>query len=725
MAYVKSNTITALDLNTFLTTARSLYGTGTGTYGYGQTTVVQPSVATGTPVNSSAWVNLRTMMGVVASHQGTAITSLVPASVLEANDPITAHETDAPSSNPYDLRITMASLVTNRLACAAGNLTLTAALLTDTRSTTWSNNISSSYAATFPSEDATRHFFNSGSTIRLRLSQPTSGDAQGEVWRSIFENVLGTLTMTGQGCSISGTGTSFVTSKGYYTLTETYQNIFYGATLGGGAYASNELKIEAKVSGVVGLNEGNGAVISFRVSMVDTHSGGTDLIPIGTAVVFDVSRATDLSNIAQPTIVTINNLNASNENPIWLTASGSLGNQAVGDTISRQLVAVDPEGSALTFSRSGSLPPGLIMSESGLISGTITTIASNTTYNFDVLISDGVATPVSRSFSYYVLANRSPVWVTAAGQIAEIDGGDPVNFQLVATDADGDAIAFSLVGSSLPAGLSLSSTGLISGTATLPYEDTTSTFTVRISDGTAFADRTFSYKVNSLPATTVEFTANGTWTVPAGVNSVMFTWIVGGGGAGGTGSEVYNGGGGGGGGSGGFYHYQAVSCTPGDVFAFTIGQGGTDYYHTDVDPAATGTYVYKNSVQIFLAGPGGQGGDNVNTATTGGLGGSPAGINGQDAPQGLNDYASSYGAAGAPGPLQGAVGGAGGGILGGNQTTGDSAGKMGTGYGSGGGGGGSKDRTGTNEWAGGSGRAGYVQFIYPNKGATGGTPARV
>lgn len=725
MAYVKQNTISALDLNTFLNTARVIYGVGTGNHGYGQTTVNQPSVASGTPVTSSAWVNLRTMMGVVASHQGTPITNLVPASALEVNDPITAHEKDAPSSDPYDIRAVLASLVANRMNCSAGNLTLTAALLADTRSTSWANNITSSYAASFPSEDATRHFFNTGGSLRIRMAQPTSSNPQGEVWRSIFENVLGTLTMVAHGCSISGSGTSMVSSKGYYSLTETYQNIFFGTTLGGGAYANNELKIEAKVSGVVGLNEGNGAVINFRVTMVDNHVGGSDVIPAGTAVVFDVSRATDLAGIAQPVIVSVANLNASNENPIWLTASGSLGNLVVGDTISHQLVAIDPEGSTLRFSRSGSLPPGLIMSVSGLITGTVSAIDNDTTYTFDILISDDVTAPVSRTFSYFVLANRAPVWSTPAGQLGELAGGETVNFQLVATDVDGDPITFSLVGSSLPAGLNLSSSGLISGTATLPYEDTTSTFTVRISDGVAFVDRTFSYKVNSLAATTVEFASNGSWTVPAGVNSVMFTWIIGGGGAGGTGSELGDGGGGGGGGSGGYYRYQAVACAPGDVFSFTIGQGGTDYYYTDVDPAATGTYVFKNAVQIFLAGAGGQGGDNHNTATAGGLGGSPNGVNGQDAPKGINDYASSYGAPGAPGPLQGAVGGAGGGILGGNQITGNSAGKMGTGYGSGGGGGGSDDRSGTNTWAGGAGRAGYVQFIYPNKGATGGTPARV
>ena len=724
MSYVKSNTIAALDLNTFLTTARNIYGVGTGNQGYGQTTVVQPSVASGTSINASAWANLRNMMGVMASHQGTPITTLVPINALQVSDPITAHETDAPSSDPYDIRITLAAILANRMTAAPGAMTLTAGVLTDTRSSTWSNNISSTYGATFAGEDAARHYFNTGGQLRIRLTQPASGVAQGEAWRSIFENVLGTMTISANGCSISGTGTSFVTSKGYYTLTATYQNIFYGATLGGGAYANNELKIEAKVAGVAALNGGNGDIINIRVTMVDTHGGGTDLIPAGTSVLFDAYCATELSNIALPAVVSIANLNASNENPVWLTSAGSLGNISVGQVISRQMVAIDPEGATLIFSRSGSLPPGLIMDAAGLISGTVSSIVSDTVYSFDILVGDGVGTPVSRTFSYAVDSNRPPVWTTPPGQIAEIAGGETVNFQLVATDADSDPITFSLVGSSLPVGLSLSSSGLISGTATIPYTDTISTFTVRISDGQDFLDRVFSYKVNSLPATTVEFTSNGNWTVPAGVNSVMFTWVIGGGGAGGTGSENGNGGGGGGGGSAGYYHYEAVACVPGDVFAFTIGIGGVDYHTTDIDPAATGTYVYKNGVQQFLAGPGGQGNDNFDSATTGGLGGSPNGINGADAPRGTNDYASSYGAAGAPGPLQGAIGGAGGGILGGAQFSGDSIGKMGVGYGSSGGGGGCKDRQAPYMYPGGAGRPGYVQFTYPNKGATGGTPAR-
>ncbi len=724
MAYVKSNTISGLDINTFLEGARLVYGVGYGDYGYGQTAIAQPPVATGSVVTAAAWVNLRNMIAVSATHQGTAAPNLATANSLKVGEVITAHETEAPSADPYDLRITLNNITNNRLAANVGNLTLSGGVLTDSRSTAWASNITSSYATSFTSEDAARHFFNSGGQLRMRITQPASGNAQGEVWRSIFDNVLGTLSMVAHWCAISGSGTNMVVSKGYYDLTTSYQTIFNGVGLGGGAYANNELKIEAKVSGVAGLNGGNGDIVNYRVTMVDTHSGSGDNIPAGTAVVFDVLRATYLSGIATPAIVTVVNLNASNENPIWLTAPGSLGNTYVGESLTRQLVAVDPEGSQLTYSRNGELPPGLTLSPGGLISGTVTSIPSDATFAFDVLVSDGIGSPVSRPFSFWVNSNRAPVWVTAAGQIGDIQGGETVNLQLVATDADGDAITFSLLSSSLPAGLNLSPSGLISGTTALPYTDTTTTFTVRISDGDDYADRTFSYHIRSMPAQTLEFATNGNWTVPAGVNSVMFTWIIGGGGAGGTGNEVGDGGGGGGGGSGGAIHYQECSVTPGDVFQFTIGQGGTDFYWTDSDPDATPTVVYLNGTAILAAGPGGQGADNANTASPGGTGGTPNGLAGATAPKGYDDYTSSYGAAGAPGPLQGATGGAGGGILGGNQTSGNSVGKPGTGYGSGGGGGGCKDRTAPRQYPGGAGQPGYVQFIYPNKGATGGTPAR-
>ena len=84
-----------------------------------------------------------------------------------------------------------------------------------------------------------------------------------------------------------------------------------------------------------------------------------------------------------------------NEPPVWSTAAGSLGTYT-GSSI--QLSATDDESNSIAYSiSSGSLPNGLSLSSSGLISGTISAPAG--TYTFTVAASDGLNTSVTRSFS--------------------------------------------------------------------------------------------------------------------------------------------------------------------------------------------------------------------------------------------------------------------------------------------------------------------------------------
>ena len=71
-------------------------------------------------------------------------------------------------------------------------------------------------------------------------------------------------------------------------------------------------------------------------------------------------------------------------------------------------------------------------------------------------------------------------------------------------------------------------------------------------------------------AETSTYTASGSWTAPEGVFSVTAeVWGGGGGGGGGTG-----GGSGGSGGGGGGYAKKTVGVTPGQVYNFTVGNGG-------------------------------------------------------------------------------------------------------------------------------------------------------
>lgn len=74
----------------------------------------------------------------------------------------------------------------------------------------------------------------------------------------------------------------------------------------------------------------------------------------------------------------------------------------------------------------------------------------------------------------------APVWVTGAGSVGSANLGAAVSVQLSATDDSGDAPTYTIASGSLPTGLSLSSSGLISGT--LGGSAGTATFTVNATD---------------------------------------------------------------------------------------------------------------------------------------------------------------------------------------------------------------------------------------------------
>ncbi len=111
-------------------------------------------------------------------------------------------------------------------------------------------------------------------------------------------------------------------------------------------------------------------------------------------------------------------------------------------------------GSALAYAATG-LPPGLLInSASGQISGT-PTAAGN--YQVTVTATAGAATG-SVSFTWDI---RGKVTVTSPGTLSTV-AGNPVDLQVQAADsAAGQTLSYSATG--LPAGLSMSSRGLITG----------------------------------------------------------------------------------------------------------------------------------------------------------------------------------------------------------------------------------------------------------------------
>jgi subtilase family serine protease len=180
----------------------------------------------------------------------------------------------------------------------------------------------------------------------------------------------------------------------------------------------------------------------------------------------------------------------------------------VGTATSLQISATDSaSGQTLTYSATG-LPTGLSISTSGLISGTPSAAGS---YSVTVTAKDTTGASGSATFTWTInAATGNTVTVTNPGSKTGTVG-TATSLQISATDsASGQTLTYSATG--LPAGLSISTSGLISGT---PTTAGTYSVTVTAKDTTgASGSASFTWTISSAGGTctsTGNKIANGTF----------------------------------------------------------------------------------------------------------------------------------------------------------------------------------------------------------------------
>ena len=164
-------------------------------------------------------------------------------------------------------------------------------------------------------------------------------------------------------------------------------------------------------------------------------------------------------------------------NPVWNTGNNvkivNLGTVTEGSYFDYPLSAYDPHGGPVSFKfLAGTLPPGMRISSNsasstGYIQGgpLITDVANQTrSFEFTVRATDQHGLVSDKSFSI-VIANIVPPEITPRiTDLGQIFDGEFYNKQLEAIELNPNAVlTWSLTAGSLPAGVSLSSSGLISG----------------------------------------------------------------------------------------------------------------------------------------------------------------------------------------------------------------------------------------------------------------------
>jgi len=195
--------------------------------------------------------------------------------------------------------------------------------------------------------------------------------------------------------------------------------------------------------------------------------------------------------------------------PVITTTTLPVG--VTGTAYSQQLAYINGSGTAVWSISAGSLPSasGLTLSSSGLISGT--PVVANTSYIFSVVVTVGtqVSAPVQLT-----LSTIAPLVVTTttlpSGRV-----GVAYSQQLALSGGNGGTATWSIVSGSLPtsSGLTLSSSGLISGTPTT-VTSTPYTFAVSVTVGSqTSAAQTLNLSVTSTIITSAS-TATGEVALP-------------------------------------------------------------------------------------------------------------------------------------------------------------------------------------------------------------------
>ena len=118
----------------------------------------------------------------------------------------------------------------------------------------------------------------------------------------------------------------------------------------------------------------------------------------------------------------------------------------------------------------------------------------------------------------------TPVWTTTAGKIATIDEQVAYSLQLEANTSDSTAITYSVIAGSLPAGMQVTTDGLLTGTPAEVAKRTLYTFVVRATAGTAITDRTFSLDVQGADTPTFT-TASGQLELDDSTSVGLF-WVI-------------------------------------------------------------------------------------------------------------------------------------------------------------------------------------------------------
>ena len=292
MAVNSGDSITAAQFNGLQSRINQILGTGSGTFGYGQsvsssqvTSLTDPDIPDGDSVTAQQFNQLRSDLRKAFIHQtGTQI----PVNSFSVGDIIGADESgtdidfvngdsvivnEDASKGFNDLLSIMSDLEAGRFDIhpSQQDVQVRAA---DERTSDWNGTIVSAFTVSFSNSDERRFFFNSGGEIRISGTNDlntSTGDSfeRDQGWDNLLENP-GEIRFDYNSTTITGStsGVSFPDGAiGNEDLTGSYQTIFR-KDASGGVYSDSYWKINAR--------EDSSTQLRFRIELVDAGPESDD-----------------------------------------------------------------------------------------------------------------------------------------------------------------------------------------------------------------------------------------------------------------------------------------------------------------------------------------------------------------------------------------------------------------------------------------------------------------
>lgn len=321
MAYAQGDIILRDHYNTFATgnadgtanhavaNINTVWGTGNGDKGYGQSTVLT-AVSAGDTVTATQWSTLIARLNSTLTHQsgsGSGITAPVSGDIIAYLSTLSGKVTDA-YNNRLLFNSTRGTPATSAFAAGTWN-SLTPTSFQQVRT------------VTFGSGDQARYFFNAGGRISLGWAVTNGTNNNKETaWTNLLGTKLLGLNFDQSTSGRTGTGGTLTTngsSIGYWDLTTSDQTLIK-LTDDTAAYTTNYVEVLVKSNGVQGSNADVGSVITFTINYVDNATDSTQDLGVP-----PVSNTLDAINMSIDCEVTITPPETSNLSVSWGTPSSA------------------------------------------------------------------------------------------------------------------------------------------------------------------------------------------------------------------------------------------------------------------------------------------------------------------------------------------------------------------------------------------------------------------